>query len=193
MPLYSTGLISRYSVAVDICGSWIYGLFSQNLVRVHSQLSLLWENTLSLCHNLICPSLMPGLWYGLTHPRNSNQLGKTKLSVHVLCEPKEIWDENYIVFLPVTIPYCCILLTKLKPTYVVRKLPLQSSFYPRISTKNVTNISLPLVFSSPCIIYLLHTQEPKRDIYYCIASTSAWIWGKCWQWLWGIDRQTRSD
>lgn len=94
-----------------------------------------------------------------------------------------------------------------------REAALRDTFFPRISMKVMANTSLPLVFSSPYIIYLLHTQKPKRHIYYCIATTTAFaislpqgrkewschvesvwlrIWGKCWQWLWGIGKTDKN-
>ena len=39
---WTADLIPRCSVATDICASWTYSLFSLNLDRVHSQLSLVW-------------------------------------------------------------------------------------------------------------------------------------------------------
>lgn len=113
---------------------------------------------------------MPGLWYGLPHPWNGNHFGKPKLSVHVLCEPKEFWNENYILF---PFNYTIPLLTKLGPPYVVRKLPYKALFPPE-SQQKIWQIPLYLWwFSLRYIIYLVHTQKPKRHIYYCIASTPA--------------------
>lgn len=168
----TTGLIPTCSVAADICSSWTSGLFSLNLDRGYSQLSLVWWNSLSLCHvlhlSLTCPLPMPRLCYGKALC-NGKLLDKPKVSIHVTCDPREIWNET-VSSLCLTTPFHPV--NKAGASLRWHEAALRSTCLPE-SQWRMWQISLYFCcFSSFYITPLLPTQKPKRHTSYCLASAS---------------------
>lgn len=166
----NAGFIPRCSVTAATGGSCIYGLLSE--FRQCPPLTLI--SVVGLSESLSCPSsalrlslLMLSPCQGLPHHCNGKPLGKPKVSVHATHEPRDTQDENYTLCLTTR----SILLTKLGPPYVGRKLPCKTLFSQNLN-KGCGNTSLLSVFSSTYIIFLLPTHKTKRHTDYCLASTN---------------------
>ena len=118
--------------------------------------------------SLTCPLPTPRLCYG-KGLCNGKLLDKPKVSIHVTCDPREVWNET-VSSVCLTTPFHPV--NKAGASLRWHEAALRSTCLPE-SQWRMWQISLYFCcFSSFYITPLLPTQKPKRHTSYCLASTS---------------------